>query len=236
MTQNPNMPAAASPRQPESGAEVWFCREPGLGLLHQVQREAIPELTRVFGHSGLYLRPCRALPEVLSGNMLAQVLGLHRVGNRLAGELDCNDGALPLASGSLSLVYALCVFETSPEPDALVREIARVLKPGGVALLTSLNPWGLARLRWTLSGLRGIDPVRLGQQVVDQGLEVERQHWIGPQWTPAAGLELREPRRQGLFAGLRAAHLLVARRREPGLTPLRVGTPTMALRPGMTAG
>lgn len=236
MTQNRNMPVAASPRQPDSGAEDWFCREPGLALLHQVQREAIPELTRVFGHSGLYLRPCRALPEVLSGNMLAQVLGLHRVGNRFTGALDCHDGALPLASGSLSLVYALCVFETSPDPDALVGEIARVLKPGGVALLASLNPWGLARLRWSFSGLQGIDPVRLGQQVVDHGLEVERQHWLGPVWAPAGGLELREPRRQGLLAGLRAAHLLVARRREPGLTPLRAGTPTMALRPGMTAG
>ncbi|KFL35551.1 methyltransferase domain-containing protein [Arenimonas donghaensis] len=204
--------------------------------MHQVQREATPELTRVFGHSGLYLRPCRALPEVLSGNMLAQVLSLHRAGDRFGGDLDCRDDALPLATGSLSLVYALCVFETSPEPEVLVREIARVLKPGGVALLASLNPWGLARLRWAFSGLRGIDPVWLGQQVVDQGLEIERQHWIGPIWAPAAGLELREPLRQGLFAGLRAAHLLVARRREPGLTPLRAGTPTMALRPGMTVG
>jgi SAM-dependent methyltransferase len=230
------MPVAPTPRQLESSAESWFCHEPGLALLHQVQREAIPELTRVFGHSGLYLRPCQALPEALSGNMLAQVLGLHRRGDRFDGMLACSDDALPLASGSLSLVYALCVFETSPDPNALVGEIARVLKPGGVALLASLNPWGLARLRWALRGLRGIDPLRLGQQVVDHGLEIERQHWLGPVWAPAAGLELSEPRGQGLFSGLRAAHLMVARRREPGMTPLRAGAPTMALRPGISAG
>lgn len=230
------MPAAASPRQPDPSAEDWFCREPGLGLLHQVQREAIPELTRVFGHGGLYLRACRAMPEQLSGNMLAQVTTVYRAGDRLAGDLACRDGALPFASASLALVYALGVFETSPEPDALVGEIARVLKPGGVALLASLNPWGLARLRWSFRGLRGIDPIRLGQQVVDHGLEIERQHWLGPMWAPAPGLELREPRRQGLFAGLRAAHLLVARRREPGMTPLRAGAPAMALRPGISAG
>lgn len=230
------MPLATSPRQPESGAEDWFSREPGEGLLQQMQREAIPELTRVFGHSGLYLRPCRATPAVLSGNMLAQVLCLHRSARGFEGDLACRDGALPLATGSLSLVYAQCVFETSPDPDGLVGEIARVLKPGGVALLASLNPWGLARLRWTFSGLRGIDPLRLGQQVVEHGLDVERQHWLGPVWAPAPGLELREPRHQGLFAGLRAAHLLVARRREPGMTPLRAGTPAMALRPGISAG
>ena len=129
------MPAAPTPRQHEGSAESWFCRDPGLALLHQVQREAIPELTRVFGHSGLYLRPCQALPETLSGNMLAQVLGLYRCGDRFAGALACRDGALPLASGSLSLVYALCVLETSCEPDALVGEIARVLKPGGDFLI-----------------------------------------------------------------------------------------------------
>ncbi|WP_460453615.1 class I SAM-dependent methyltransferase [Arenimonas aestuarii] len=227
---------APTPRQHEGNADAWFCREPGLALLHQIQREAIPELTRVFGQSGLYLRPCRALPEALSGNMLAQVLSLYRHEDHFRGALACGDEALPLASGSLSLVYALCVLETCPDPDALVGEIARVLKPGGVALLASLNPWGLARLRWALRGLRGIDPVRLGQQVVDNGLEIERQHWLGPVWAPTAGLELREPRGQGLFAGLRAAHLIVARRREPGMTPLRTGTPNMALRPGMTAG
>ena len=190
----------------------------------------------MFGHSGLYLRPCQALPEALSGNMLAQVLSLYRREDHFAGALACRDGALPLASGSLSLVYAFCVLETSSDPDALVGEIARVLKPGGVALLASLNPWGLARLRWAFRGLRGIDPVHLGQQVIDNGLEIERQLWLGPVWAPAPGLELREPRGQGLFAGLRAAHLIVARRREPGMTPLRAGSPTMALRPGMTAG
>ncbi len=230
------MPAAPTPRQHEGSADSWFCRDPGLALLHQVQREAIPELTRVFGHSGLYLSPCQALPKALSGNMLAQVLGLHRHRDHFQGLLACRDQALPLTSGSLSLVYALCVLETSPDPDALVGEIARVLKPGGVALLLTLNPWGLARLRWAFSGLRGIDTVQLGQQVIDHGLEIERQRWLGPVWTPAPGLELREPRGQGLFAGLRAAHLMVARRREPGMTPLRAGAPTMALRPGISAG
>lgn len=230
------MPAAPSRRQPEPPSQAWFRREASLALLHQVQREAIPQLTRVFGHDGLYLRPGEAVPATLSDNMLARVTSLHRQGDALAGDLRCADAALPLASGSLSLAYALCVLETSPDPAALVGELARVLKPGGVALVASLNPWGLARLRWSFRGLRGIDPVWLGRQVVDHGLEIERQHWLGPMWNAGGRVDPGAAPSQGLFAGLRAAHLLVARRREPGVTPLRVGTPGLALRPGVSPG
>lgn len=230
------MPAAPSRRQPEPASPPWFKREGSLALLRQVQHEAIPELTRVFGHSGLYLRPDASVPATLSGNMLAQVCSLYRAGRVFAGDLRCADPSLPLATGSLSLVYALCVLETSPEPAALVAEVARLLKPGGVALLASLNPWGFARLRWSFSGLRAIDPVWLGRQLADHGLEIERQHWLGPMWEAGGRVDLGAPPSQGLFAGLRAAHLLVARRREPGVTPLRVGTRGMALRPGISPG
>lgn len=230
------MPVAQAPRQPERPAEAWLCRQGAVDLLREIQRQAIPELTRVFGHTGLYLRPCAALPASLSGNMLAQVLSLHRDGGRLRGELACEDEALPVASGTVSLAYALCVLETSPRPEALVGELARVLKPGGVALLITLNPWGLARLRWSFRGLDPVDPAVLGQWLAGRGLEIERQRWLGPMWSPARATDLQETRPGGLLAGLRAGHLVVARRREAGLTPLRAGKPALALRPGMSAG
>lgn len=230
------MPAAHSRRQPERPAEAWLGREGSLALLRELQRQAIPELTRVFGHTGLYLRPCRALSGALSGNMLAQVLSLHRQDGRFEGELACEDGALPLPGASVSLAYALCVFETSPRPEALAAELARVLKPGGVALVLTLNPWGLARLRWSFRGLAAIDPAGLAQWLGDRGLDIERQRWLGPMWSADGGVDLRETTPGGLLAGLRAGHLLVARRREPGLTPLRAGAPALSLRPGMSAG
>lgn len=230
------MPAAPSPRQPDRPAEAWLRRETAQDLLREIQRQAIPELTRVFGHSGLYLRACADLPETLSGNMLAQVISLHRDGGRLAGEFTCGDEALPVASGSLSLAYALCVLETSPRPDALVAELARVLKPGGVAVLITLNPWGLARLRWSFQGLEPIDPAALSKWLAGGGLDIERQRWLGPMWSPPRATDLQETRPGGLLAGLRAGHLVVARRREAGMTPLRAGKPALALRPGMSAG
>ena len=123
------MPPAHARRQPDPPAEAWFRRDTTLRLVQEVQRQAIPELTRVFGHTGLYLRPCPELPEALSGNMLADVLSLKREDGGFGGGLACADAALPLASGSLSLVYALFVLETSPDPAQLLREIARAVLP-----------------------------------------------------------------------------------------------------------
>lgn len=230
------MPPAPARRQPDTPADLWFRRDSTLGLVQEVQRQAVPELTRVFGHGGLYLRPAEVLPATLSGNMLAHVLCLHRQGGRLAGDLGCQDHALPVASGCLSLVYALFVLETSPDPAALLAESARVLKPEGIALILSLNPWAPAHLRWAFKGLRVRDAATVAAQVRQAGLEVQRRHYIGPVWAPPQGVDLGSRRRPGPLSRLRMASLIVARRRDPGLTPLRIGAPALKFRPGVSAG
>jgi SAM-dependent methyltransferase len=205
-------------------------------MVHEVQRQAVPELTRVFGHSGLYLRPCAAVPAVLSGILLAGVVSLAREGDLFVGDLTCRDDGLPIASGSLSLVYALFVFETSPAPAALLAEVVRVLKPEGIALFLTLNPWGLARLRWAFRGLSCADPAEFAKQVREAGLEVQRSRYVGPVWSPPDAVDLALRPGDGPGAQLRMANLIVARRRDPGVTPLRVGSPALNFRPGMSAG
>ncbi|KFN47673.1 hypothetical protein N787_07925 [Arenimonas metalli CF5-1] len=205
-------------------------------MLHEVQRQAIPELTRVFGHTGLYLRPTAALAPVLSGNMLANVVSLHRGGDGFAGDLACRDDQLPISSGCVSLVYGLFVLETSASPAALLDEVARVLKPEGVAILLTLNPWSPVRLRWGLRGLSPRDPATLAADVQAAGLEVQRRRCIGPLWSGPAAVDLAARGRDHPWSGLRMASLLVARRRDPGLTPLRLGSPALKFRPGMSAG
>lgn len=205
-------------------------------LLREVQRQAVPELTRVFGHTGLYLRPTGALEPGLPGNMLANVLSLHRDGPAFRGALACDDACLPLASGSLSLVYALFVFESSPDPKALMSEVARVLKPEGTALFLTLNPWGPSRLRWAFKGMKGFDPGLFAGKVRAAGLEVQRRRYLGPIWSAARATDLDVSRDSGLAARLRVASLVVARRRDPGVTPVRVGAPALKFRPGMSAG
>jgi SAM-dependent methyltransferase len=50
----------------------------------------------------------------------------------------CGDAAnIPFASKSVDTVLCTEVLEHVPDPDAVMREIARVLKPGGVAICTA---------------------------------------------------------------------------------------------------
>jgi len=230
------MPPAPDRRQPESPAAAWFRRDATLRLLDEVQRQVVPDLTRVFGHTGLYLRPTAAQSPVLSGNLLANVVSLHRDGDGFRGEMACRDDHLPFPDSSLALVYALFVFESSPDPSALLREVARVLKPEGVALLVSLNPSGLARLKWMSRGLRCTDRTVFAGEVRQAGLEVQRRRCLGPFWSAENVVDLAPGSRGGLMSRLRMASLVVARRRDPGVTPLRTMSPALKLRPGMSAG
>lgn len=230
------MPPAPVRRQPDPPVAAWFTQASTLRMLQEVQRQATPELTRVFGHTGLYLRPTAALSPLLSGNMLASVISLSRAADGFEGDLACRDESLPISSGCLSLVYAAFVLETSAAPSALLAEVARVLKPEGVALLLTLNPWSPVRLRWGFRGVRARDPASVAADVRAAGLELQRRRCIGPVWSGAPAVDLAPRDRDHPWAGLRMASLVVARRRDPGLTPLRAGSPALKLRPGMSAG
>lgn len=225
-----------TPRQPERPPASWFAHGRGRRLSERILQECTPELTRIFGHSGLYLRPARELAGGLPGNMLAQVLSLHRDGEGLAGAFRCRDGELPLESSSQSLVLALFVFESSEDAGALVAEIGRILKPEGVAMLVVLNPWSPSRMQWW--GRVG-SPVGIGAMaahVRDAGLEVVRRRRLGPVWLRDDAKVPPGPPDAAWFDPVRAAAVLVARRRDPGLTPLRPGLSRAALTAGIDRG
>ena len=92
------MPPVSSVRQPEHRLVEWFREGKGRRLAAEAQRQTIPELTRVFGHAGLFLRPFSDYPQELSGNMLASVLTLGRSGDVLRGQWECRDDALPIGT------------------------------------------------------------------------------------------------------------------------------------------
>ena len=167
--------------------------------------------------------------------MLSQVISLHREGRALSGQLRCQDAALPIGDNSLSLVYALFMLESAVDPDALMHEIARVLKPEGVALIISLNPWSLARLRWWSPWARGTPVSYVERLASDAGLDRVRGRHIGPFW-PDAKAALSAEAGESWLDGFRVANLIVLRHREAGLTPLRRSHAAVSLRPGMSAG
>jgi dolichol-phosphate mannosyltransferase len=94
--------------------------------------------------------------------------------------------SLPFASGSFDLVIAAHVLEKEPDDPAIVREIARVLAPGGAAIVATPD---FGSLRWRLAfalrsllapGSAALDfPTRLTRAALEErlkagGLEVEK--------------------------------------------------------------
>jgi len=230
------MPATSTRRQPESRSLGWFRGAVGRQLVGDVQRLATPELTRIFGHSGLFLRPSSDHPVDLSGNMLARVISLHRAGRAFDGVLRCEDAELPIASDSLALVYALFPFESAKDPAALMGEIARVLKPDGIALLFSLNPWSPTRLRWMFQVGSPLGGGAVVAMAAEAGLDVVRRRHLGPCWASGEGMATTGGRGLRLLDPVRAVSLVVVRRHDIPMTLQRKPMPAVSMQPGMSTG
>ena len=142
--------------------------------------------------------------------MLAQVLSLYRDSQGFAGTVRCDDEHLPIASESLSLVYSLCVLETSPNPEALFEEMVRCLKPEGVIVLLSLNAISPTRLRWQAKGINPVGSSVLRQMCAKQGLEISRLSQIGPVWLSPQKKLPRYQAKPGFLKLFYAGHILVA--------------------------
>lgn len=217
------MPVLSIRRQAEFQSCAWFQRADSLGMLAALPLQLAPELARVFGSHGVWLRACEQATASLPTHALAELLELYRDQDHFAGVVRCDDRALPIGSGTQSLVFAAFVLETSPAPAALLAEFSRLLRPEGVLLLLTLNPWSLFRLQsqWPHAGVRASSV--WARQVRATGLEVERQRFLGPCWPPAQEAVLKGS--NGWLPALRLARLTVARRREAGVTPLRWASP-----------
>ena len=230
------MPSLHPSSQAANPAIEWFRQPLGLQLMQQFQRQAIPEITRVFGHSGLYLSPGSNHPGELSGNMLAQVISLYRDDPGFSGAVQCEDLNLPIASESLSLVYGLCVLETSPNAEALFEEMVRCLKPEGVLVLLGLNSISPTRLRWQGTGIKPVGTFRLRQFCAEHSLEINKLSHVGPIWLKPYKKIPRYQIEPGLMNILYAGHLLVAKRRVAGLTPIRKSSKSYNFNPGVSPG
>ena len=114
----------------------------------------------------------------LQDEMLAEV---PREMPRVAADMT----TLPFANGSFDAVYEITAMVFVPEPDRAIMEMARVLRPGGLLLLLSLNPvsqWGQDRLRqlpapWgSLEGLVAmVEAATDGTVTVDHMLNLEEE-------------------------------------------------------------
>jgi len=124
---------------------------------------------RFIDETGVFARPGVSALEIGSGTgvLLHELLGRgYRVrGVELNDEL-IEDGrrhfgplpverisgtTLPVGDGSLDIVLSFDVFEHIPDSDAHLREVARVLAPGGSYLIQTPNKWSnviFETIRW----------------------------------------------------------------------------------------
>lgn len=119
---------------------------PGFDLaLRQLPPERNDLVLEVGCGGGVFLRRllktgCRAIAIDHSPDMVANS-GRLNAGSLADGRLalhEADAAALPVASGTIDKVYCLNAFFFFPEPFESLKEMARVLKPGGrLALITS---------------------------------------------------------------------------------------------------
>lgn len=98
----------------------------------------------IFGYCAVQV----GVPEVnfLQQNRIPWQCFISEYGN---GQIQCNPAQLPFETRSLDLIVLPHVLDFTHQPHLVLREVERVLVPGGRVLLTGFNPlslWGVRRL------------------------------------------------------------------------------------------
>jgi SAM-dependent methyltransferase len=221
------MPSDPQVRQPLQSTLDWFAREAFADTLQSAQRDCVPELTRVFGHQGLYLRCSSTQAAQLPGNMLHKMTQLSLTTQGWQGDFASEIDVLPVQSDTFALVYASFVAECLSQPLPLLHELYRVIRPEGTMLLLQLNATAAQRLRWGLTSAHFYSKTKLQQLLQEADFQVQRVHAIGPVWS-ARGTE-RYQSKKSVLDGVRMARLWVAKRRDASMTPIRA-TPRVQTR------
>jgi len=123
-----------------------------------------------------------------------------------------------------------------PNPIGLAAEFARLLEPEGTLLVLGLNPWSPAHLRWMFGGLRVWSPDALRALLTGLGLEIMGCRYLGARWSAGEMSAVDVGAVQIAGSPLRSGFLLEARRRDPGMTPLRVTSSAVRFGAGARAG
>ena len=216
------MPATQSPRQPVSRAQATLSSERMRALLGRCHRDAAPDVARFSGRYGLFIEPHIDAGYAFAAPNLHTQLQLQRADDAFTGDLICAESAIPLADESLALIFMACAFETARDAVGLAAECARLLEPEGTLLILGLNPWSPAHLRWMFGGLQIWSPDALRAMLTGLGLELMGCRYLGARWSANAmpALDIGAAQTRGSI--LRSGFLLEARRRDLGMTPLRV--------------
>jgi len=219
-----------------SRAEATLSGERMRALLQRCHRDAAPDVARCSGRYGLFIEPHVEGSYAFAAPNLHTCLHLQRDGDSFDGDLRCGESALPLADESVALIFAACAFEAARDAIGLAAEIARVLEPEGTLLVLGLNPWSPAHLRWMFGGLHVWSPDALRALLTGLGLEIMGCRYLGARWSAGETAAVDVGAVQIAGSPLRSGFLLEARRRDPGMTPLRAQSSAVRFGTGARAG
>jgi len=239
------MPALDSLRQPfatgDDRAGAWLSRPGTRRLLRACQHAAATDVAAYSGRYGLFVYPQPPIDERFAAANLHTAVHLHRAHDQFAGDLDCAESAVPFADESFALIFLGCAFELARDPVGLAAECARLLEPEGTLLVLGLNPWSPAHLRWMFRGLHAWSPEALRPLLTGLGMEIMSTRYLGGLLSGGENdapdsVDMHIGHTQGAGSPLQCGFLLEARRRDPGLTPLRAAAQRVALGSGAHAG
>jgi len=168
----------------------WFDSNAGRRLLAE-QAPVIGECARRFHGDTLLWAGCHTdLTDTVRGCMvrnrfhletcaLPEECGSEGESGRFRADLH----ELPLRNNTLDAMVLHHVLETAPDPRGAMREVARVLCPGGRLLIVSFNPWSLWGLRSayarffkdSFNGLRFVSSRRLQDWLAVLGFELQQE-------------------------------------------------------------
>lgn len=164
-------------------------------LLADETNMLLPELQACSGEHGLLVSASPSdMPPALP--LLACWTRLWVDAGRYRGDLAaCADESLPFVDHAFELVVLQHALERSSSPDMLLREVCRVLMPGGLLAVTGVHPLGLwgPWMAWKSRAqtTRTHWPLQVGEWFRRENVQVECVKRAGRTW-PGAGVKAKD--------------------------------------------